>query len=104
MKRLVFYLFINLIFFISFSSCNKDTAQPNLENDEAVISELAESDDEDLFLDWGIDDGAEENMYDGYDSGTLGKTSATLDTVLRFGRIIEDGGDRWNELKRRVFS
>lgn len=100
MKRLVFYLFINLIFLISFSNCNKDTAQPNLENDEAVISELAESDEEDLFLDWGIDDGAEENMYDGYDSGTMGKTSAMLDTVLRFGRIIEDRGIRRLNINR----
>ncbi len=104
MKRLTNLTIVLLLALAMLTNCQKDSDSGvnTIESDEFTIQELAESEDEDLLYDLGIDDQDEANMFDGYSSfdGGLGKITAPIDTILRFGRRIEDRGLRRLDIRR----
>lgn len=94
MKKSGIFLIVILIAMFVMVGCEKDS---NSAVDDSVLSEmeLQESildEENDYLLDWGIDDGSEGNMFDGYSSFTRGldflKVMDPIDQVLRFGRKI----------------
>lgn len=86
MKRLFGLIIVSAILSIILSACEKNTSTQAVEDDESVVTQMAQNDEEDYLLDEGIDDVSEDNMFDGYRS--FGKVSSPIDTVFRFGRIV----------------
>lgn len=103
MKRL-FHIITLLLMLAVLTNCQKDSDNGlSIEEDESLsVQQLVSEDDEDMLYDLGIDDKSEDNMYDGYSTfnGDLGKITASIDTVLRFGRRIEDRGLRRMDIRR----
>lgn len=86
MKRLIGLVVIALLAMLLVVGCEKDASQPVVQNDETVVTQMAQSEDDEYLFDEGIDDGSENNMYDGYSS--FGKVSTPIDSVKRFGRLV----------------
>lgn len=99
MKRLS--IILSAIGFLLFAAtaCQEDGKTPtaSLENDETAIEEMATSDENELLFDALVDDGSEDNMYDGFSTfdNNMGKVTAPIDSVWRFGR-------RFNPQPRRA--
>lgn len=96
MKKLFITLTITLLALVLITGCEKDTssALSDQELAQTTIQESLSSDENVYMIDWAIDDGSENNMYNGFSS--FGKTGFSLDKVLspedqlvRFGRIIK---------------
>jgi hypothetical protein len=88
MKRLFGLIIASIIVTIMLAGCEKNTSEPVAESDESVVTQLAQNEGEEYLLDEGIDDGNEDNMYDGYSS--FGQITTPIDSVFRFGRKIRD--------------
>lgn len=97
MKKLGIFFMISLITMIGMLGCEKDTSSAVDDNtlSEMELKESILDEENDYLLDWGIDDGSEGNIYDGY--GSFPKVMDPIDEVLRFGRII-------NHRSRRQFT
>ena len=93
MKRNGWITGLLLLALILASGCNSDknTTMGATETDEGAVEELAASEEIDLLYDAMVNDGSEDNMYDGYSTfgGGFGKVSAPIENVLRFGRRFE---------------
>ena len=100
MKRLFGLIIVSVVLSIILSACEKNTSTPVVEDDESVVTQLAQNDEEDYLLDEGIDDVSEDNMFDGYHS--FGKISSPIDTVFRFGRIVHQRPHRVVTDVRRI--
>jgi hypothetical protein len=83
MKRLFSLIFITILTVILALSCEKNTSVAG-EDDESVVTEMAQAEDEDYLFDEGINDVSDENMYNGYSS--FGSITSPIDTVFRLGR------------------
>lgn len=96
MKQLSVFLIIALISAFVLVGCEKDTQSPINDElqDEIELREMAADEGEDYLIDWGIDDGDENNMFDGYSSfspnTTLPKILTPINNVTRFGRKINN--------------
>lgn len=86
MKHLLGLMAIILLAMLLMLGCEKDSSQPLAEDDESVVTQMAQEEDDEYLFDEGIDDGSEDNMYDGYSS--FGKVSTPIDSVKRFGRKV----------------
>lgn len=101
MKKLGIFLIIGLLVLFTIIGCEKDSSS-TIDDETLSQMELQESalDEENEYLmDWGIDDGNENNMFDGYSSFPktgFPKILDPINNVLRFGRKIN------NRFRRRV--
>jgi hypothetical protein len=88
MMKLGIFFMISLITMLGMVGCEKDTSSAVDDNtlSEMELQESVLDEENDYLLDWGIDDGSEGNIYDGYSS--FPKVMDPIDEVLRFGRII----------------
>lgn len=86
MKRFLSVVAITLSAMLLMVGCEKDSSQPLAEDDESIVSQMAQEEDNEYLFDEGFDDGSEDNMYDGYSS--FGKITAPIDSVKRFGRKV----------------
>lgn len=102
MKKIGIFWIISLLAMLVIVGCEKDSSsgisddvQSEMELQESVADEANE-----YLLDWGIDDGAENNMFDGYSSfsPSIGfpKIMDPISNVVRFGRKIN------NRFRRQV--
>lgn len=90
------------------NSCEKDSESALSDEmiEEQAIRDMAQNEDSeesDYLADWGIDDGQEQNMYDGYSTfspGSFPKILSPIDNVLRFGRKLNRGIPRTIVLRR----
>jgi hypothetical protein len=93
MKNKALFILTGLFAIFMLFGC-EDSKNPFTEEvqDEVELQQIASDDDEEYLFDWGIDDGEENNMFDGYSSfaPTTGfpKVFAPINNVLRFGRKI----------------
>lgn len=102
MNRICYPLF--LFFFGAFllMGCN-ETANNALEEDpDLIVEEIAVDENNDFLYDTGLDDIAEENMYNGFSSyGRLPGNQPTIDdSTIRFGRKINRRGIRRVSVER----
>ena len=92
MKKLIIF-FGSLLLILIAMACQEDQMAilSNSEDDQSVVTELATSEEEVLLFDALVDDGSEENMYDGYSSfgSGIGKVTAPINSVWRFGRKFD---------------
>ncbi len=90
MYRIISIFAIVFMSLLSMFSCQKDTNSVSLQDDEAVVEELAVAEDSEYLFDLGIDDKNEDFMFNGYSSfgSGFGKVTAPIDTVLRYGRKV----------------
>ena len=94
MKMLGIFLGIFLTTMVGIVGCEKDSSSAVDDNtlSEMELQESVLDEENDYLLDWGIDDGSEGNIYDGYSSFPKAfgfpKIADSIDEVLRFGRII----------------
>jgi hypothetical protein len=103
MKKIVFNLIIIALGLFLIIGCEKDTTPTssdysNLTDQELVEQSLLNENDpefeeiQEYLVDWGIDDGSEANMYNGFSTfsgGTsLPKILSPIENVIRFGRKI----------------
>lgn len=86
MKRLIGLMATILLAMLLMPGCEKDSSQPLAEDDESIVTQMAQEEDDEYLFDEGIDDGSEDNMYDGYSS--FGKVFTPIDSVKRFGRKV----------------
>lgn len=86
MKRLIGLMATILLAMLLMLGCEKDSSQPLAEDDESIVTQMAQEEDDEYLFDEGIDDGSEDNMYDGYSS--FGKVFTPIDSVKRFGRKV----------------
>lgn len=86
MKRLIGLMATIPLAMLLMLGCEKDSSQPLAEDDESIVTQMAQEEDDEYLFDEGIDDGSEDNMYDGYSS--FGKVSTPIDSVKRFGRKV----------------
>lgn len=102
MKRLGIFFVIGLLSMFAIIGCEKDSSSTM---DDKTLSqmELQESaldEENDYLMDWGIDDGDENNMYDGFStfssSMEFPKIMDPINNVARFGRKIN------NRFRRQV--
>ncbi len=94
MKRIIWIFTVLFISFALMTGCQKDTSTPLSEEELAQMSIQEEllNEDNAYLADWGIDDGSEENMYNGFSSfggQAFPKIMDTEDQLVRFGRIIK---------------
>lgn len=103
MKRLSNLVFLALLALIFASSCEKNSAVPQ-EDDETAVTAMAQAEDEDYLFDEGFDDVSEDYMYDGYSSFGKGfdKITSPIDTVFRFGRKVMERPRRFITDIRRI--
>ena len=94
MKKILISLLIIAIGLLFSTSCERDTSSA-LSDEQLEMESISESisdEENEYFVDWGIDDGAEDNMYDGFSSFSDGisfpKLLEPIDNVIRFGRRI----------------
>lgn len=94
MKRFMSWLAILAMAVLLAAGCQKngDNGVGTVEDDESIVQNMAQSEDEEYLYELGIDDGSEDNMYDGYSSfgGGLPKTTGPIDSLLRFGRLVQE--------------
>ncbi len=92
MKRLTIILSILLLILLT-TACQEEQSAvlSSSDNDQEAVTEIATSKDEALLFDALVDDGSEDNMFDGYSSfgSGVGKVSAPIDSVWRFGRKFD---------------
>ncbi len=94
MKRIIWIFTVLFISFALMTGCQKDTSAPLSDEELAQMSIQEEllNEDNAYLADWGIDDGSEENMYNGFSSfggQAFPKIMDTEDQLVRFGRIIK---------------
>lgn len=102
MKKLGIFLTISLLTMFVIIGCEKDSSS-TMDDETLSQMELQESvldEENDYLMDWGIDDGNENNMFDGFSSFSpnieFPKVMDTINNVLRFGRKIN------NRFRRQV--
>ena len=97
MKQLILFLTILSFGLFLMTGCEKNTTSVtnDLPDDQALSLELSKDDGSELsdyLVDWGIDDGDENNMYDGFStfspSISFPKMMSPINNVVRFGRKI----------------
>ena len=94
MKKLSITLIIAIIGMFLLIGCEKDMNSPVNEEQlaEAEINKILMDEDNDYLVDWGIDDGSEDYMYNGYASFSvsegIGKVLTPINNVVRYGRKI----------------
>jgi hypothetical protein len=103
MKKIMLNLIIIALGLFLVVGCEKDSTPTsgdysNLTDQELVEQSLLNENDpefediQDYLVDWGIDDGSEANMYNGFstfgDGLNLPKILSPIDNVIRFGRKI----------------
>jgi hypothetical protein len=97
MKRIIITLLTGLLGLLFLIGCERDTSSAISDQqleDNAIADILTNEDteDSDYVMDWGIDDGDEKNMYNGYSTFSGGspfpKILTPIDSVVRFGRIL----------------
>jgi hypothetical protein len=94
MKRILISLLILSIGLFLTTGCERDTSSA-LSDEQLEMESISESiwdEENEYFVDWGIDDGSEDNMYDGFSSFSDGisfpKLLEPINNVIRFGRRI----------------
>ncbi len=97
MKQVILFLTILSFGLFLMTGCEKNTTSVtnDLPDDQALSLELSKDDGStlsDYLVDWGIDDGDEDNMYDGFStfspSISFPKIMSPINNVVRFGRKI----------------
>jgi hypothetical protein len=97
MKRLISIIGIVLLGLLLITGCEKDTSSAMSDQqleDNAIRDILTneEVEEGDYLVDWGIDDGDQGNMYNGFSTFSIGspfeKLLTPFDSVSRFGRIL----------------
>ncbi len=98
MKRFTVVLVISgILGLLLFTSCEKDTSSALSETqlEEQSIEEIVTDEnieESDYLADWGIDDGNEDNMYNGFSTFSPGemltKSFTSINNVVRFGRKL----------------
>jgi hypothetical protein len=91
MKSLKIYLITIPLALVWMFGCDKtpNSALSDEQLELSAIEETALDEDNEYLLDWGVDDGDEANMYDGFATFDLGKAMVPINNVVRFGRKIE---------------
>ncbi|GAB4373960.1 MAG: hypothetical protein Kow0042_18210 [Calditrichia bacterium] len=111
MKRLLISILAMLTGLMLITGCQKDTGTPlsdeQIEQDarmEILTDDNSSDELSEYLIDWGIDDGSEDNMYDGFSSFSpdlsLPKILSPIQNVVRFGRKINRRGIREVEIIR----
>lgn len=115
MKKLFISLIGLAIGLFLIAGCEKNSTPTsneysNLTDEELVEQSLLNEDDpdfaevQDYLVDWGIDDGSEDNMYDGFSTFSPGsflpKVMNPIDNVIRFGRKINRRAPRTVLIRR----
>jgi hypothetical protein len=98
MKHLsVLIALAGLLGLLLFSGCQKDSSSvlSDEQLEEQAITETVTSEnieESDYLADWGIDDGSEDNMYDGFSTFLPGSNPEqefqSLNNIIRFGRRL----------------
>lgn len=97
MRRLSFTLIAGLLGLLMVNGCQKDTgsALTDEQMEEQSIQDLMTSEnieESDYLADWGIDDGSEDHMFNGYSTFSPGsfllKVTDFIPDVVRFGRKL----------------
>ena len=97
MQRIIITLLTGLLGLIFLTGCERDTSSAISDQqleDNAIIDILTNEDidESDYVMDWGIDDGNENNMFNGFSTFSPGsyfpKILTPIDSVVRFGRIL----------------
>ncbi len=109
MKQLTNIIIIALLGLCFTTGCEKDSSSALTDEqleEQAIIEMITseESEESDYMADWGIDDGSENNMFDGFSSFSPGisfpKVMAPIDKVIRFGRKLNRNIPRTLILRR----
>lgn len=96
MKKWMVLLGVSLVFLFLFSGCEKNSSSVLDEQalEETELREFVLDEQNEYLLDWGIDDGDEQSMFDGFSTfgkeNAFSKVMAPINNVVRFGRKIDE--------------
>lgn len=94
MKKLIISLTVLIAGFLLLIGCQKDTSSTLSQepSDEQSIQELLLDEENEYLVDWGIDDGDKDNMFNGFNPFSpdlsIPKITTPIDNVVRYGRRI----------------